>query len=237
MIPLGVIASVPRQGGGGGGDPHWANVVSLLHFDGADGSTVFADQTGKVWTRNGTTTRISTAQSRFGGSSLLVGTTVGAGTVNGLVTGSSTDFDFGTGDFTIEWWQYLTDLSSNQCLLSRGGFGTAGSMLIQKDPGQIVGYIASTQVLVTSFFSLGVWDHYAVCRQSGTVRTYYKGAQVDSRPDAGSVGRSDPLGLGAYANGSYGTCGYLDEVRITKGVCRYLNGSTFTPPAGPFPDY
>ena len=57
---------------GGSADPYAANVISLLHFDGVNGSTTFTDQVpSRSWGRSGTST-ISTAQSKFGGSSLNV---------------------------------------------------------------------------------------------------------------------------------------------------------------------
>lgn len=80
----------------GGGDPYWANVVSLLHMDGANGSTTFTDQKGKTWTPNGNV-QISTAQSVFGGSSAAFD-----GVNDSLSIASHADFGFGTGDWTVE---------------------------------------------------------------------------------------------------------------------------------------
>ena len=94
-----------NNGGGGGGgarDPYFSNVVSLMHFDGANGSKVFTDQiAGRTWTNFGTDIAISTAQSKFGGASL------NGGNINSNYLVSDTpasDFTFGTGDFTIELW-------------------------------------------------------------------------------------------------------------------------------------
>ncbi|AJQ26172.1 hypothetical protein [Pelosinus fermentans] len=67
--------------------------VSLLHFDGG-----LTDESGKVWAaQNGAT--VSTTQSKFGGSSLYLN-----GINQCLTTPNNTDFDFGSGDFTIEGW-------------------------------------------------------------------------------------------------------------------------------------
>ncbi|USI87758.1 hypothetical protein LZ086_06975 [Acinetobacter johnsonii] len=49
-------------------DLYWENISSLLNFDGANNSTVFTDEKGTIWSRNGSPI-ISTAQSKFGGSS------------------------------------------------------------------------------------------------------------------------------------------------------------------------
>jgi hypothetical protein len=52
-------------------------------------------------------TQISTAQSKFGGSSAAVD---GAGDY--LSIASTSDFGFGTGDFTIEGWFYKTAVAT-----------------------------------------------------------------------------------------------------------------------------
>lgn len=82
--------------------------VSLLHFDGG-----LTDETGKVWTaQNGAA--INTTQSKFGESSLYLN-----GTNQYLATLGSTDFDFGSGDFTIDWWEYRTATNANVTIFTR----------------------------------------------------------------------------------------------------------------------
>jgi hypothetical protein len=81
-------------------DPFSANVSLMLHFDGANGSTTFVDSSPN----NFTVTRagdavISTAQSRFGGSSVVFD-----GDSDYLSAGFNDAFAFGTSDFTIEVW-------------------------------------------------------------------------------------------------------------------------------------
>src|SRR5690606_11367203 len=78
-------------------DPHWANVVSLLHFDGSNSSTTITDETGTSWTAYDGAA-ISTAQSVFGGASAFLDG--GSDTIRH--TSDQPDFDFGSGDFTIE---------------------------------------------------------------------------------------------------------------------------------------
>ena len=59
-------------GGGGGTDPNFSSVTSLLHFDGVDASTTFTDVKGKTWTASGSA-QLDTAQAKWGPSSLLLG--------------------------------------------------------------------------------------------------------------------------------------------------------------------
>lgn len=87
-------------------DNYWANVSSLLHFDGFDNSTIFTDEKGTIWTRNGSPI-ISTAQSKFGGSS-------GRFSKNNYIsTNTLAPFLFGASDdFTIEAWIYVASGAS-----------------------------------------------------------------------------------------------------------------------------
>ena len=75
-------------------DPYSANVALLLRMDGANGSTVFTDATGKTVIVNGNA-QMTTAQSKSGGASAYFD---GAGDF--LQVADSVDFDLGAGDFT-----------------------------------------------------------------------------------------------------------------------------------------
>lgn len=72
----------------------------LLHCDGTDGSTTFSDNgvTGHTVTANGNA-QIDTAQSKFGNASGLFD-----GTGDYLTIPDHADWNFGTGNFTIDAW-------------------------------------------------------------------------------------------------------------------------------------
>lgn len=95
---MSMLIDAYRFGGGGGGgtDPYWANVSSLLHFDGSGATLV--DEKGKTWTCNGGATQ-STSSPIVGTASALFGTS----SSDYIYSQSSSDFAFGTGDFTIEF--------------------------------------------------------------------------------------------------------------------------------------
>jgi hypothetical protein len=86
-----------------------ANTLLLLHMDGTNGSTVFRDDNGiigstpKAITANGNA-QISTAQSKFSGSSALFD-----GTGDFLLLGHNTDLNFGPNNFTVEFWINFTN--------------------------------------------------------------------------------------------------------------------------------
>ena len=77
-----------------------ANTVLMLHFNGNDGSTNFVDSSfgNRSVTANGNA-QIDTAQSKFGSASGLFD---GAGDYLSLA--DSDDWNFGSGDFTIDSW-------------------------------------------------------------------------------------------------------------------------------------
>ncbi len=83
-----------------------------MHFSGSNGSTTFVDNSPvtKSFTVNGNS-QISTAQSKFGSSSLLLD-----GTGDYLSSPSNADYAFGTGDFTIECWAYRSTGNDNGIL-------------------------------------------------------------------------------------------------------------------------
>ncbi len=245
MIP-GIVAGAAVTGGGAGGDPDFASVVSLLHFDGADGAITFTDVTGKTWTAN-SAAQIDTAQSQFGGASGLFD-----GTDDYVQTAASSDFTFGTGDFTIECWVRPAAVTSTRQIIGRhvtdGGLTSDIAFIFLTNSGALA-FTAftspSTSVTVTDpgAMSAGTWYFVAVVRDGTTLRLYRDGVQVATA----SIGTtsiqssSQPITIGHVMRSSgvepgLGWDGHIDDMRVTKGVCRYPGGTTFTPPISAFPD-
>lgn len=228
-----------------GGDPYWGSVVALLHFDGANNSTNFTDETGRSWSR-GTGALISTAQSVFGGAS---------GSFNGnnanawVSSAASTDFDFGSGDFTVELWaRNSTTPAGYRTLVSKDNVANASNrgwlMILDHTAGGVLS--CSVRVGTTAYnvrspsaLILNTWYHIAFVRDGAVLRLYVNGGQVDSVAVDGSINAPSvacQVGNAQTGSDKLGAWnGYLDELRITKGVCRYPGGTTFMPSATPFP--
>jgi len=214
-------------------DPNYANVSALLHFDGVDGATSFPDATGKVWTPGGNA-QIDTAQSRFGGASLLMD-----GSGDWLQTPSHAGFAYGTGDFTWEAWvRRSANAGNNEYILDHGSNG--GVFFIAAGTTRI-GYYNSTTGIGGQLYTpsapqavlgLNVWKHVAVARQGGTTRMFVDGVQVASQADAYNY-PAQQVWIGRWGSGGNYWNGWIDELRITKGVGRYTGA--FSPPSGPFP--
>lgn len=228
-------------------DPYWSSVSALLHMNGADSSTTYTDQTGKTWTGSGSLS-IATAQSVFGGASL--GATTNSS--HYVSTPNDSAFDFGSGDFTIECWVRNTSSANNNnaaviCHDSIGG--TRGWLMLRNDSGGgkklgFAAFVGATAYTIYDSVALtqDVWYYYAAVRDGGTLRLYKDGVQVDSTAITGSIGNpSVPIciaqlyGTSGVQSGTW-WLGYIDELRVTKGVCRYPSGTTFTVPTAAFPN-
>jgi hypothetical protein len=213
-------------------DEFFSNVSLLLHMDGS-GST-FTDSSGtpKTITAGGNATQ-STTESKFGGKSAYFD-----GSGDSL---SFADILLGTGNFTIEFW-FKTNSSTQyaQMIGNETSGGSSGfTLLINNNTstgGQIAVYRAGSLVVSSSSgdWSDDEWHHLAFVRSGTTVTLYLDGTSYGSATDANSyTGAAYFIGTNNAFSGR-DLLGYIDELRITKGV-RY--SAAFTPPTAAFPDY
>lgn len=219
-------------------DPYFGAVSLLLHMNGANASTTFPDHSYNALavTANGNA-QISTAQSKFGGASAAFD-----GTGDYLSVPSSTALDFQSGDYTIETWVRLNSIGgSAQTILNRYQTWTSAlafSLYLQSTGA--IRYMAgnSAPVLLTSVSTItaNAWHHIAVSCANGTTRLFVNGQLEASTSAVAAISSSAVLRLGANLESTPVEFlnGYIDELRITKGIARYT--STFTPPTTQFPN-
>jgi hypothetical protein len=216
-------------GAAGPSDPYFSSVVALLHLNGTDGSTTFTDVIGNTWSGGGDA-QIDTAQSQFGGASLLLD---GTGDYIGGPSGSP--FNFGTGDFTVECFVRMASLTGIQQVFAGS---QNGDVSIYMDGG--VPAIGRRSVAVDQTGSSGVsvdtWTHVAWSRAAGTLRIFVAGTSVASAANGNGydAGGGNVIVGCSTTGGAFPFNGWMDEIRITKGVGRYT--SNFTPPSAAFPD-
>jgi len=148
-----------------------------------------------------------------------------------LTTPSSSDFAFGTGDFTIEGWYYLTAsfASGNQYLFD---FGSNG-LRVQFYNGTVY-YIVDGSNNVTTTAS-GVthnnWYHIAAVRYSGQMNLYINGVSRGTKDSVTTNLSAQALTIGAYgANGSNALQGYISNFRVSNAA---IYTSNFTPSTTP----
>lgn len=225
----------------GGGDPFYNNVSLLLHFDGANGSTTFTDNspTPKTVTAYDNAA-ISTTQSKFGGASCYFDGN------NDYLTTADNDAYFLDGDFTIECWVYVTSLSNPRAIAaqrpSASGSGsnsfdwwitTSGKL----DFDYFLNNNTSDYVESNSTLSVNVWTHVAVTRSGSTLRQFING-NLDANTKSVSLPFKNSTGdfrIGSIEPFGFFYNGYIDDFRLTKGVAIYT--SNFTPPIDAFPNY
>jgi len=207
----------------------------LLHCNNVDGSTIFIDASASSHsvTANGSS-QIDITESKFGGSSVLFDGT----TTSRLTIPDSDDWNFGSGDFTIDFWIKFNSLSGFQELVSQwGGGGSNGSLTIIKFNTNNLKVFYSTdgssevQVNSTFTFSDTNFHHIALVRDGNTLRFFVDGVAegTDDWTGVTLFNSTRPLNISTSADGgSNPVDGWIDEVRISKGIARFT--TAFTPP-------
>jgi len=179
--------------------------------------------------------QISTAQSKWGGASIAFD-----GTGDYLPSNPSTSnlYAFGTGDFTIEFWLRLGSVSGNQSLVDIRPTGTNGLYpLIYTNTTSLIYYVNSATQISGGTLSTGTWYHVAVSRSGTSTKMFLDGTQIGSTyTDSNNylAGTGAPW-VGTFRDGTGALNGYIDDLRITKGVARYT--ANFTAPTAAFPLY
>lgn len=205
-----------------------AQTVLLLHCDGTDASTTFTDSeiTPKTVTANGNA-QIDTAQSKFGGASGLFD-----GTGDYLTLLDHADWDFGTADFTVDFWVRFNAISTNNWIFGRNA-GNNFDIRYNTSQGLEL-YIGGGSVQNRSWSpSTGVWYHIAITRNGTNLYFFIDGVlQGAVGTNSSNVSYADPIYIGSDASGGNALNGWIDEFRISKGIARWT--ANFTPSSGPY---
>jgi hypothetical protein len=159
------------------------------------------------------------------------------GSTDYLDVGASSDFDFGTGDFTVECWIYSgvnsLDTYYRRIYMTDGPTGNAtGNFQIAITPtsGVINLWEISGQLDVfgTTDVTNQKWNHIAAVRSGTTLKLYVNGVEELSTTYSTSVtansGSPRPR-IGNYNGGSGGGDfdGYMQDLRVYKGVAKYTS--------------
>jgi len=213
-------------------DEEFGNVSLLLH---GDGTIIDSSSNVQSVTVVGDA-QISTAQSKFGGSSIAFD-----GSGDNLTVPDNGSFTMGTADFTVECWVRLANTSH------------IGAFITTAEPtdfqGFFLGHVNGTLYfladgdgpftwdvsLVGGSIAANSWTHIAGVRFGNTFTSYVNGVQVATTTSSISLANSNNiLHVGGRSIENQYFNGYIEDLRITKGVARYTQN--FTPPTAPFPD-
>ena len=194
----------------------------LMHFDGANNSTNFIDssQYKHSFAPYGSPV-ISTAQSKFGGSSLYFPS-------SSFLDSSGAGWNIGAKDFTVECWARWTSSQNRSCFdgsYSAGnGFRVTGWDSFEARIGNnVIGSVGA---------GINVWYHLAITRSDDTARFFVNGSLINSIPNSTLINVPALRIGGNIGNNTYEFPGYIDEFRLSVGIARYT--AAFTPPDKPF---
>lgn len=238
MIPFPYARAllIRRAAQAGGGVPS-ANVKSLLHFDGANGSTTITDETGRAWAAVGNA-QISTARSKFGSASLLLD-----GTGDYAETADAADLEPAALDFCAEGFFY--NAGTNAGLFSKGDISDFPSFEMRiTDPNTLVlamatagGWYLNNVFASGSIVPANAFFHLALCRAGANLAVFLNGTRSYSRTDANVTLRntSGSLKVGYAAFNGAQLNGNCDEFRYVVGNSVYdPTQTTITVPTAPF---
>ena len=180
------------------------------------------------------------------------------GTSNWLRVPQGGDFDFGTGDFTVEAWVFVKKWQDQHGNAPRGmnilcrastnaantgfllWFDNSGYLKCELDVGNSGG------VLDTGLeynFKQGEWNHIAVTRASGAAKLFVNGivrAQIAS--NSTNISGNGDLIIGSDINHTaYFYKGFISNLRVIKGSAEYTSSASngefgFDPPTAPLED-
>jgi hypothetical protein len=147
-----------------------------------------------------------------------------------LTVPASADNNYGTGDFTMEWYQKWTSLSGYQTIWSNN---YTSSLLVQTDTGtgKYRVYAGGSYLFVeTNAPEVGRWYHYALVRSGNTFTIYRDGTANGSVSSTNSVGDSTNVATIGQGSTNY-VKGVISNFRVVKGTAVYT--SPFTRPTAP----
>lgn len=218
-------------------DVYDTTTVLLLNLNGSDGAQTTTDSSSynKTVTVSGNA-QLDTAQKKYGVSSCLFD-----GTSDYLSLADSTDWDYGSGNFTIDFWYRPAALTSPV----RHTF----YWQYQNESNYTIIYMDDTKLYFTSYasgaavadynfaysFSVDTWYHIAVVRSSTNFYIFVNGTSktltvTQAIGSATLPTLSAALEIGGTSNlGTYCVNGWLDDYRIVKGSALWT--ANFTPPA------
>jgi hypothetical protein len=207
------------------------NTSLLLNFTNAG----IYDATSKNDLETVGNAQISTAQSKWGGSSMAFD-----GTGDYLQTNVATTdlYAFGTGNFTVECWVYFNSLSGTPVLIDFRAASGGAYIFIYANGSSSINFYTNSAIQITGTISLStsVWYHVALSRSGTNTKLFVNGNQVGSTYVDSSnylnAARRPMIGANGV-NLLDNLNGYIQDLRITKGYARYT--ANFTPPTAAFP--
>ena len=211
------------------------NTTLLLNFTNAG----IYDATAKNDVETIGTAKISTVQSKWGSGAMYFDGS--SSSWLSIPFNRNLDLSTGTPNWTLECWVYVNSYSNAPFIFNKGGLAAAyytnyGFAV----PANGIAYMhlgnnGGESSYNFGSISTGVWYYLAGTRQGNTIRTFLNGTLVTETSIGASMSdNGQELTVGVLKNLTTNVLnGYINDLRITKGLARYT--TSFTPPSNAFP--
>lgn len=178
--------------------------------------------------------RPTAPRASVGGSMAFSGTST-----SNLSIPNDIDFRMGTGDFTIEWFQYMLSTSNSAPRIFSIGTYSGASMAVSLEGSAtsrtFYAWISGANSIESSQNYNGQWIHFAITRSGTSLRVFKNGIQIgttltnstnfNDTTNALRIGNETSTSTIAAFNG------YITNFRWVKGTALYT--SNFTRPSAP----
>lgn len=179
---------------------------------------------------------ISTTTLKYGAGSLYM-------SGGRVTTPVSAAYNFGSNDFTIEFWINVPSIQSNKGVLGNVvNYDTVGRWIFWLDGSSGANQrLSFNQGGVASFLvavmAINTWNHIALVRSGTTFNMYLNGTNVggsspytsSNKMDTGFTDKAQSITIGSTLGSWQPGTFYMDDLRITIGTAVYL--TNFTPPS------
>jgi hypothetical protein len=209
-----------------------ADVISLMHMDGSDGSTTFTDEAGGTWSAVAGNTQLKTTPVKFGTASLRSAGYIENSDTTALELGASTSF-------TIDFWLYLNTLTNSQYVAGKSNpdYGKGydirvidGGIAVFGVHGWGSGFYSPSNILYAE-----TWQHIALTADCSTVWMFVDGQlqATTTRDINGALASDRGFRIGTQTDyAGNGLDGYMDEFRFVSGQAAWT--ASFIPPTSPY---
>ncbi len=223
-------------------DPNWTSVVLLLPFDGVDGATATSDLSNSAHTMSFFgQAQLDTAQQKFGTASLLLD-----GTGDAVTTPDSADWAFGAAAFTVEGFIRPASVTGVHTVVCQWKASANQSWYLYTNGASLVWQVSTTGAntfvdMSAGTVSINTWQYVCVDFDGSKYRMYLGTTGTASMIASFSTPRTlfnatANCAVGADSdNTQFYFNGWIDEVRVTKGVARYASDAGATIPTTAFP--
>mgnify|MGYP001297793821 CR=1 FL=1 len=170
-----------------------------------------------------------------GGRNAIKGSVFFGGGSDALAIPASSDFAYGTGDFTIEAWIWKDAkpaTGETRGIYTQTQSGNDYIVIKIGSTNNIQATFGSTTISSTGTLAVNSWNHFAVSRSSNTVKVFLNGIASSGSTvstDFSDTTRNPTIGNYTHSYGSLPYFGYISNLRVCKGHAVYT--ADFTPPS------